>query len=65
MASVRNEDIENFAKQKLESGAKQTQDKVGGAENASVISAQVVVPSKVGKESEEVSNSDGSSIFLV
>lgn len=49
------EEVVDFAQQKLESGAKETQDKAGGAQNASVVSAQVVVPSKLGKEAEEVS----------
>ena len=56
MASVGHEAIVDFAKQKLETGAKQTQDKAGGIENASVVSAQVVIPSKLGKETEEVSS---------
>ena len=46
----------DFARRKLEAGAKETQDKAGGMENASVVSAQVVVPSELGKEAEEVSN---------
>lgn len=56
MDRVQHEEVVNFAQQKLETGAKETQDKAGGAQNASVISAQVVVPSKIGKEAEEVSN---------
>lgn len=52
----RHGDLVDFAQQKLETGAKQTQDKAGGIENASVVSAQVVIPSKIGKEAEEVRN---------
>lgn len=54
MESPKNADAVNFAKQKLESQAKETQDKMGGPENSSVVSAQVVVPSDVGKKAEEV-----------
>lgn len=54
MESQQNTDAVNFAKQKLEAQAKETQDKMGGADNASVVSAQVVVPSDVGKKAEEV-----------
>lgn len=56
MADFNSEEVMNFAKQKLEIGAKQTQDKAGGPENASVVTAQIVVPAKIGKESQEVSN---------
>lgn len=55
MESQQNTDAVAFAKQKLEAQAKETQEKMGGAENSSVITAQVVVPSEVGKKSEEVS----------
>lgn len=54
MESQQNTDAVNFAKQKLEAQAKETQDKMGGSDNASVVSAQVVVPSDVGKKAEEV-----------
>lgn len=57
MESQKNTDAVNFAKQKLEAQAKETQDKMGGAEGSSVVAAQVVVPSDVGKKSEEVTTS--------
>lgn len=68
MESVRNAEIVDFARQKLETGAKQTQDKAGGVQDASVVSTQVVIPSKIGKEAEEVRNGvfhHGSCILLV
>lgn len=54
MESQQNADAVNFAKQTLEAQAKEMQDKTGGAENSSVVTAQVVVPSDIGKKSEEV-----------
>jgi len=54
MEFEKNADAVNFAKQKLESQAKETQDKMGGSENSSVVTSQVVVPSDVGKKAEEV-----------
>lgn len=56
MESQQNADAVNFAKQTLEAQAKEMQDKTGGAENSSVVTAQVVVPSDIGKKSEEVCN---------
>lgn len=54
MESQKNVDAVNLAKQNLEAQAKETQDKIGGPENSSVVSAQVVIPSDVGKKAEEV-----------
>lgn len=54
MESQQNAEAVNFAKQKLEAQAKETQDKLGGPENSSVVTTQVVVPSEVGKKAEEV-----------
>jgi hypothetical protein len=54
MESQQNVDAVNFAKQKLESQAKETQDKIGGPEQGSVVTQQVVVPSEVGKKADEV-----------
>lgn len=54
MASVDHEKVVDFARHQLEAGAKETQDKAGGPENASVISAQIVVPADTHK-AEEVS----------
>ena len=59
MESQQNAEAVNFAKQKLESQAKETQDKMGGPDNSSVVTAQVVVPSEVGKQAEEVCASVG------
>lgn len=57
MESQQNADAVNFAKQTLEAQAKEMQDRTGGAEKSSVVTAQVVVPSDIGKKSEEVWNS--------
>lgn len=54
MESQQNAEAVNYAKQQLESQAKETQDKMGGPENSSVVTAQVVVPSDVGKKAQEV-----------
>lgn len=54
MESQQNADAVNFAKQTLEAQAKEMQDRTGGAEKSSVVTAQVVVPSDIGKKSEEV-----------
>lgn len=56
MESQQNDKALNLAKQALESHAKETQDKFGGPENSSVVTAQIVVPSQVGKKAEEVCN---------
>ena len=43
------------AKESLESQAKEAQDRVGGGnDKSSVVSAQVVVPSKLGEKADEV-----------
>lgn len=43
-----------LSKQKLESHAKELQEKLGGAENNSVVTSQVVIPSEAGKKAQEV-----------
>jgi hypothetical protein len=43
-----------LSKQKLESQAKELQEKFGGAENSSVVTSQVVIPSEAGKKGQEV-----------
>jgi hypothetical protein len=47
-------EVAELSKQKLESQAKELQEKLGGAENSSVVTSQVVIPSEAGKKGQEV-----------
>ncbi len=53
-AQQKTNEAAEMAKQKLEIGAKELQEKLGGAENNAVVTSQIVIPSEVGKKAQEV-----------
>jgi hypothetical protein len=53
-AQQKTNEAAEMAKQKLEIGAKELQEKLGGAENHAVVTSQIVIPSEAGKKAQEV-----------
>ena len=54
MESHKNVELLNFAKHELEAQAKKIQEKLGGSESRSVLTFQIVLPSAIGKNTEQV-----------